>query len=221
MKIIQKIFIGLILLVCNCILGFSQATLTIGTTFGSPGSSIFIPIQATGIADMTGFQFTISYDNTKLTYIGCSNWSGGTNSTGVQITSLVGKITFVYNDAAVNILSGKFFDLNFTIVPGSSGTASVTWDDNPTPRELSNSVPVIINCTYSDGVVNIVNIPTITTETVVPTSSTTATSGGNVLSDGGNAVTARGVCWSLSANPTVDLETKTIDGTGTGTFTVL
>ena len=47
---------------------------------------------------------------------------------------------------------------------------------------------------------------------------TTATAGGNVSVDGGATVTARGICWSTNPNPTVSLETKTIDGTGTGGF---
>lgn len=41
----------------------------------------------------------------------------------------------------------------------------------------------------------------------------------NVISDGGSTVTARGVVWSTSPSPTVDLSTKTNDGTGLGTFT--
>ncbi len=61
--------------------------------------------------------------------------------------------------------------------------------------------------------------PVVTTGTTSATSSATATSGGNVTSDGGAPVTARGVCWSTGANPTVALGTKTSDGTGTGTFT--
>lgn len=47
---------------------------------------------------------------------------------------------------------------------------------------------------------------------------TTATSGGNIASDGGTPVTARGVCWSTSPNPTI-AGSKTADGTGTGVFT--
>jgi hypothetical protein len=47
---------------------------------------------------------------------------------------------------------------------------------------------------------------------------TTATSGGNIASDGGTPVTARGVCWSTSPNPTI-AGSKTADGTGTGIFT--
>jgi hypothetical protein len=45
-----------------------------------------------------------------------------------------------------------------------------------------------------------------------------AISGGNIISDGGNAITARGVCWSISTNPTT-ADSKTTDGSGTGVFT--
>jgi hypothetical protein len=45
-----------------------------------------------------------------------------------------------------------------------------------------------------------------------------ATSGGNITTDGGAAVTARGVCWSTSPNPTI-ADSKTSNGSGTGSFT--
>ena len=66
---------------------------------------------------------------------------------------------------------------------------------------------------------SIVNLPTLTTTAASSIATTTAVSGGSISSDGGASVTARGVCWSTSANPTVALSTKTIDGTGTGAFT--
>ena len=40
---------------------------------------------------------------------------------------------------------------------------------------------------------------------------------GNVISDGGDTVTARGICWSTSQNPTI-YDNHTTDGTGTGVF---
>ncbi len=58
---------------------------------------------------------------------------------------------------------------------------------------------------------------TITTDAASSIRGSTATSGGNITSDGGASVTARGVCWSESANPTI-MDSKTTDGTGTGTF---
>lgn len=48
--------------------------------------------------------------------------------------------------------------------------------------------------------------------------SSTATSGGEIVNDSGAAVTARGVCWSSSGLPTIK-DDITTDGTGTGTFT--
>jgi hypothetical protein len=45
-----------------------------------------------------------------------------------------------------------------------------------------------------------------------------ATSGGNITNDFGNTITARGVCWSTSANPTT-ANSKTTESATTGTFT--
>jgi uncharacterized protein (TIGR02145 family) len=61
-------------------------------------------------------------------------------------------------------------------------------------------------------------IPDITTSAVLAVSSTSATSGGFLTSDGGSAITARGVCWSLNPNPTI-ADAKTTDGTGSSSFT--
>ncbi len=61
-------------------------------------------------------------------------------------------------------------------------------------------------------------LPALTTTAANNIAQNTATSGGSISSDGNAAITARGVCWSLSANPTVE-DNKTFDGTGTGTFT--
>ena len=62
-------------------------------------------------------------------------------------------------------------------------------------------------------------VPTVTATTAATTITPTgAVSGGDISTDGGMAVTARGVCWSTTASPTVALATKTVDGTGTGTF---
>jgi uncharacterized protein (TIGR02145 family) len=64
---------------------------------------------------------------------------------------------------------------------------------------------------------DIVKIPTISTIGVSLITPSTAQTGGNVTEDGGASVTARGVCWSVSANPTIN-NAKTSDGSGTGSF---
>ena len=61
-------------------------------------------------------------------------------------------------------------------------------------------------------------IPTLTTDSITSITAISATSGGNITDDGGLSVTARGVCWSTSPNPTVS-DSHTTNGTGTGSFT--
>lgn len=65
---------------------------------------------------------------------------------------------------------------------------------------------------------NPVVIPTLTTTAASSITTTSAVSGGNISSDGGASVTAKGVCWSVNANPTTS-GSKTSDGTGAGSFT--
>jgi len=60
-------------------------------------------------------------------------------------------------------------------------------------------------------------LPTISTASITSIASSTATGGGNVLSDGNGTIT-RGICWSINSNPTIALNTKTSDGNGMGNF---
>jgi uncharacterized protein (TIGR02145 family) len=61
--------------------------------------------------------------------------------------------------------------------------------------------------------------PKLTTTAVSNITATTATSGGTIISDGGSLITAKGVVWSTSPSPTIDLATKINEGTGSGSFT--
>ncbi|MCX6155993.1 MAG: C39 family peptidase [Candidatus Kapabacteria bacterium] len=68
------------------------------------------------------------------------------------------------------------------------------------------------------GIYNTTSTPTLTTTAPTSITSISAYSGGNVTSDGGAAVTARGIVWSTSHNPTLTMN-YTVDGSGTGAFT--
>lgn len=61
-------------------------------------------------------------------------------------------------------------------------------------------------------------LATLTTSAVTQITSSSAQSGGDITDDGRAGVTARGVCWNTSPNPTVD-NWKTTDGSGMGSFT--
>jgi C1A family cysteine protease len=82
----------------------------------------------------------------------------------------------------------------------------------------TNSMGTAYGAEYSFNTLTAVIVPTITTANASGITSSSATSGGSITSDGGATVTARGICWSLVSDPTID-DSKTTDGTGTGTFT--
>ncbi|MBR5216257.1 MAG: hypothetical protein IKV80_08565 [Bacteroidales bacterium] len=56
------------------------------------------------------------------------------------------------------------------------------------------------------------------TSEVKEITSSSAVCGGNVTTDNGSTVTAKGVCWSTNQNPTVE-DNKTTDGSSVGNFT--
>jgi len=63
--------------------------------------------------------------------------------------------------------------------------------------------------------------PVVTTASATINSYNSINCGGNVTSDGGTPVFARGVAWSTVSDPPNKLQNKTSDGTGTGNFTSL
>jgi uncharacterized protein (TIGR02145 family) len=70
---------------------------------------------------------------------------------------------------------------------------------------------------FLDTIVPKLNLPTINTTSIKSLTSTSAVSGGNVTSDGGSTITQRGVCWSITPNPTISND-KTTNGEGKGSF---
>ena len=61
-------------------------------------------------------------------------------------------------------------------------------------------------------------LPLLTTTEVSAITQISATSGGNITSDEGSSVTARGVCWSTKASPTIS-DSITVDSAGIGSYT--
>jgi uncharacterized protein (TIGR02145 family) len=113
---------------------------------------------------------------------------------------------------------------NFTEI-GSTATDVTTFSDktlslntNYTYRIYSiNQVGKSIS--YSNEVtIKTFNVPTLTTTAITEILPSGAKSGGTVSSDGGSGITARGVVWGTSTNPTIASSTKTSDGTGVGAF---
>jgi len=82
----------------------------------------------------------------------------------------------------------------------------------------TNSAGTTYGDEYSFATTACSNIATITTTVITNIGDTDAWGGGVVVSDNGSAVTEKGVVWSTSPIPTLS-DSKTSDGTGTGSFT--
>ena len=89
---------------------------------------------------------------------------------------------------------------------------------------MSNNT--VTQAQYTDDVVTFVfnvetpivpQLPVVVTSEVSDITYSTAVCGGEVLSDGGAEVVARGVCWSTTQNPTTS-DSHTTDGVGLGEF---
>src|SRR5664280_2356244 len=77
---------------------------------------------------------------------------------------------------------------------------------------ITAGIAIINSCKKEDV------IPTLTTTALTNITTTSVTSGGLISKDGGATVTARGVCWSTTSNPTVG-DSHTSDANGAGSFT--
>ncbi len=62
-----------------------------------------------------------------------------------------------------------------------------------------------------------ISLATVITAEVIEISTTSAKGGGEITNDGGSEVTERGICWSTSANPTIN-DSHIAAGSGIGVF---
>lgn len=138
---------------------------------------------------------------------------------GVNI-HILGEFTHFEQGASTAIFSGTGIRVNSTEVADFTHvTANISVDMNAAtgfrdvnvktlseaPEPLTNHFIVIAK-------------PVVDTTEVSSIAVRSASSGGDVTSDGAVPVTARGVCWSTSPSPTIS-SSHTIDGSGTGSFT--
>jgi hypothetical protein len=60
-------------------------------------------------------------------------------------------------------------------------------------------------------------VPIVETSQVTNVTTSRAVSGGNITNEGSGTIISRGVCWSISSNPTI-VDNKTTDGAGAGSY---
>jgi parallel beta-helix repeat protein len=176
----------------NIVQGFSSAWLEVRTNTTHEGT-----------LDSLDIQYNLLYNN------------GGSNA---AITTSTGRTNYVYLNNSIGdpLLTGEN---DFHLLSGSPASNAgydldLTLDYDSVAVHATTPEKGAYEIVAGGGIV----IPTVTTTAITAITSTTATSGGNVSSAGGGTVSARGICWNTSTNPTI-LNNLTSNGTGTGSYT--
>jgi hypothetical protein len=169
----------------------------------------------TGAGSVVPRVTTVSAINANLAGSATNNWSSTVvtlnNVTITQTSTNTTGANYNVTDATGTIVTFIRAALGYT--PPAAATSITGY------VSLFNGTPQITIRNASDVLAGTVATATVSTTAISGVTQTAAASGGNVTAGGTSAVTARGVVWSTSPNPTVSLSTKTTDGSGTGTFT--
>lgn len=178
----------------NIIQGFTGAT-----TYNAP-------IMACGGAANTNLSITYNnfYGNGNSNAPLYNNFHCGAFSPGAG---------YVYSNT---LTTSPALGTDFKLTSSSPGIYAGTNVGLTTDQDgISYYNPPSMGCFEYGGFV--ATAPTVITSVVSSVTTTTAACGGNVTSAGTSAVTARGVCYGTSANPTLS-NNYTSNGTGIGVF---
>ncbi len=192
-------------------------TFTIGTLTNVPSGSITVPVHAANVVNMGSFQFTIEYDPALMTYSSASDWYTGIEAVTMG-EPIPGHLTFVWaaDMNGINIADGTFFNLNFNWL-GSISTSSLTWSDNPTPREFTDYDGNVFVSVYNNG--SVTGSPSQPILTVTPTNQGVTSAAGTTTF----AVTNTGIGtmnYTAAVTTGNDWLTITSGGSGINTGTI-
>lgn len=190
----------------------------------NPGTTYYVRAYATSSASITGYGEQVTFNTLatipSVTTSVVSNITDNSATCGGNVTS---------DGGATVTARGICWSTNQNPTIGDNHTT----DGSGTGAFISSITGLVPNATYyvrayatnSEGTSygeqrtfsTEITPPLVSTLNISSITATSATCGGNVTSDGGAAVTARGVCWNTSQNPTIN-NTHTTDGNGTGSF---
>ena len=161
-----------------------------------------------------------------------------TNMAGDPITSLdfgleesvTSKSFNIFNNGTISIECMLSYNcmwidtviaMGTTISPGQTNTVTVIIDrDKLLNGENKTYLHIISNNGSNELEITAIgyNFPTVVTTDASNITTTSATCGGNVTSNGGTPVTERGICWSVNHAPTIESSSRMNLGNGNGSF---
>ncbi len=174
--------------------------------------------------------------NTKYAYTVLVRDSGGNAAIyePKEITTSLVKVTGIsLNKKSADISINSTENLIFAISPVNAADKNVTWTSSEISKVtvsssglvtgIAKGISIITVKTMDGGfladcTVNVIANATVSTSNISIISGSYAAGGGSITDEGGGTVTAFGLCWSNSSNPTT-ADSKTIKTTGSGIFT--
>ncbi len=183
----------------------AYATNSVGTAYGN---EIQVTTTAFSLPVLTTDTITSITINSAIT-------GGDVSSTGGDVLTARGVCWSTSQNPTILDATTTNGTSSGTFVSNISGLAANT--TYYVRAYATNSVGTGYGNELSFTTLNVNTIPVLVTNAVSAIDYTSAISGGDVTSDGGAAVTARGICLSTSANPTISNDT-TINGSGLGSF---
>lgn len=165
----------------------------------SPPTVTTSPITDVSIHTATGGGNVTHDGSIALTYRGIC-WSTSTNPT---ITDASVQDTNTGEGSYTSYLTNLVSNTTYYVRAWAYNNEGISYGNNVSFTTLSG-----------------ISAPVVTTNAITDVSLYSATGGGNVIDGGGVTVTARGICWRTSSNPTIFVaDGSTSNGSGTGAFT--
>jgi hypothetical protein len=205
--------------------GTGKGTFVSNLTGLTPGTLYYVKAYATnsaGTAYGNELSFTASAISlASLTSAAVTSITGTTAVTGGDITDNNGS-----DVSARGVCWGIVVNPSITDSHTTDGTGSGIFISNITGLTAGTVYYVRAYATNSTGTAygdeltfttTTGLMASLTTTVVSSIAATTAVSGGDITNDNGSDVTAKGVCWSITADPTI-ADSHTSDGTGVGVF---
>lgn len=157
----------------------------------------------------------IYYDAPNTTSYSIDDWEDIKTDLGWELNSPNPADPLFIGLEPITILDSLMIDTLSSAIDSAIGLGVYTIYDFR--DSLRGAIPDIGAYEYAGTAFAGPDPPIVSTSTPSYVYTRLGTSGGNVTDDGGGTVSARGVCWSTSSNPTTS-DSKTSDGTGTGSF---